>query len=101
MNYGLTVVDDDVDSARDPDRYVIYLDRTIDRDARDAISSADKMFPSTRARARGRGSTMQRDSLSTSLPRIIPRRQRFALLIEIEVITSARARAVHRRSERR
>lgn len=52
MNYGLTVVDDDVDSARDPDRYVIYLDRTIDRDARDAISSADKMFPSTRARAR-------------------------------------------------
>jgi len=36
---------------------------------------------------------MQRDSLSKSLPRIIPRRERFALLIEIEIITSARARA--------
>lgn len=69
---------------------IIY--RTIEM--HDAILSArGQNVPIWRART-GEESTMQRDSLSKSLPRIIPRKERFALLIEIEIITSARP--VHR-----
>lgn len=58
------------------------------RDARCNLLSTRTKRSHPRALARGIDNA-QRDSLSKSLPRIIPRKERFALLIEIEIITSA------------
>lgn len=55
----------------------------------DAIFSPRGQNVPIRVRSRGGTNNAQRDSLSKSLPRIIPRKERFALLIEIEIITSA------------